>query len=110
LVIVIGGLCLLILPGIIWAIKYGYYGYFIIEHKAGALNALKLSSDLTRGSMRDLFVFALFVCGLNVLGALCLGAGLLISLPLTQLAEGFIYRKLLPHLPETAPAGDASGG
>lgn len=92
--IVLGGLCLLIVPGVIWAIKYGFYGYFIVDRKLGAVEALKASSALTRGAKGDLFIFGLAVLGINLLGALCLGIGVLVTQPLTTLAMGFVFRRL----------------
>ena len=92
--IVLGGLCLLIVPGVIWAIKYGFYGYFIVDRKLGAVEAIKASSSLTRGAKGDLFVLGLALLGINLLGALCLGIGMLVTPPLTTLAMGFVFRRL----------------
>jgi uncharacterized membrane protein len=103
--IVIGGLCLLIFPGVIWAIKFGFYGYFIIDRKAGAIDALKMSSAATQGSKGELFLFGLVVFALNLLGLLCLGIGILVTQPLSLLAQGFVYRKLQQQMPEAALAG-----
>jgi uncharacterized membrane protein len=104
--IVIGGLCLLIFPGIIWAIKFGFYGYFIIDRKTGAIDALKRSSAATQGSKGQLFVFGLVVFALNLLGLLCLGIGILITQPVSLLAQGFVYRKLQQQVSEAVSAGD----
>lgn len=92
--IVAGGLILLIVPGVIWAIRFGFYGYFIIDRKCSALDALKQSSALTRGERGNLFVFGLAMLGVNLLGAACLGVGLLVSIPLTWLAAASVYRRL----------------
>jgi len=92
--IVLGGLCLLIVPGIIWAIRFGFFGYFILDRKLGAIDALKASSALTKGAKGDLFIFGLAAIGINILGALCLGIGILVTQPTTSLAAGFIYRRL----------------
>jgi uncharacterized membrane protein len=92
--VVVGGLCLLIVPGIIWAIRFGFFGYFIIDRKLGAMDALKASSALTQGAKWDLFVLGLAVLGINLLGALCLGIGLLVTMPTTTLAMGFVFRRL----------------
>jgi uncharacterized membrane protein len=92
--IVVGGLCLLIVPGVIWAIRFGFFGYFILDRKLGAIDALKASSALTKGVKGDLFVFGLAVIGINILGLLCLGIGVLVTQPTTSLATGFVYRRL----------------
>jgi hypothetical protein len=92
--IVVGGLVLLIVPGIVWAIKFGFYGYFIVDEKAGVMDALRKSSELTRNIKGDLLVFYLAIIGINLLGAICLGVGLLVSQPTAMLAMGYVYRKL----------------
>jgi uncharacterized membrane protein len=101
--IVVGGLILLIVPGIIWAIRFGFYGYFIIDRKSSAIDALKQSSALTRGERGNLFVFGLAMLGVNLLGAVCLGVGLLVSIPTTWLAAASVYRRLQSTaVPKTA--------
>lgn len=102
--IVVGGLILLIVPGIIWAIKFGFYGYFIIDRKSSAIDALKQSSALTNGEKGNLFVFGLAMIGVNLLGAICLGVGLLVSIPTTWLAAASVYRRLQSAAVPKAPA------
>jgi len=92
--IVVGGMILLIFPGVIWAIKYGYFGYFIVDRKAGAVEALKLSAAATQGEKGHLFGFGLVLLLLNLLGAACLGVGLLVTYPTSLLAQSYIYRRL----------------
>jgi uncharacterized membrane protein len=94
--IVAGGLILLVFPGVIWAIKYGFFGYFIIDRKAGAIEALKLSAAMTQGEKGHLFGLDLILALVNLLGAACLGIGVLITYPLTALAQAYVYRKLQP--------------
>jgi uncharacterized membrane protein len=104
ILIVIGGLCLLIVPGIMWAIRFGYYGYFVIDGKSGVMDALRRSAALTNGAKMDLFVFALAMLGINLLGAICLGVGVLVTIPLTWLAFGYVYRRLQATAAPTIPA------
>jgi uncharacterized membrane protein len=104
MLIVAGGLILLIVPGIIWAIKFGYYGYFIIDRKSSAIDALKQSSALTNGAKGGLFWFGLAMIGINILGALCLGIGVLVSLPLSWLAAAVVYRRLQGTMAAPVPA------
>lgn len=92
--IVAGGLILLIVPGIIWAIKFGFFGFIMVDKRTGIRESLRLSGELTRGARGDLFIFYLALIGVNLLGALCLGVGLLVTMPLTWLAGAYVYRKL----------------
>ncbi len=93
--IVFLGLILLVVPGIIWMIKFQFYSYLIVDKGMGPVQALKESGRITQGAKGELILFALLVMGINFLGALALLVGLLITLPLTLLAAAFVYRKLL---------------
>ena len=93
--IVFGGLILLIIPGIIWAIKFQFFGYFIVDKGAGPIEALRKSSAITRGVKLDLFFFGLLLTFINLLGTICLFVGLFASIPTTMVAKAFVYRKLL---------------
>ena len=104
--IVLGGYVLLIIPGIIWGIKFWFFDYFVIDKKLGPIEALKRSSAITRGVKWDLFVFFLMIFGINILGALALVVGLFATIPTTMVAVAFVYRKLLAQT-ETVQASEA---
>ncbi|MBU1888281.1 MAG: hypothetical protein KKB46_03710, partial [Candidatus Omnitrophica bacterium] len=57
LLIMIGGLCLLVVPGIIWMIKFQFFGFLIIDKNLGPIEALKKSYEITRGVKWNLFLF-----------------------------------------------------
>ena len=89
------GFILLIIPGVIFGIKYHFYSYLIVDKNMGPLEALKKSGDITKGSKWQLFLLG-FACGLvNLVGLLALGIGLFITIPVTMLAYAHVYRKLL---------------
>ncbi|MGE5041390.1 MAG: DUF975 family protein [Candidatus Levyibacteriota bacterium] len=92
--IVLGGLFLLVIPGIVWAVKYHFATYFIVDKNTGIREAFKKSGEITRGHKLDLLLFGFIVLGLNFVGAILFGVGLLISGPVTALATADIYRKL----------------
>jgi uncharacterized membrane protein len=75
--IVAVGTILLIIPSIIWALRYGLFGYYVVTQGAGPVEALRLSAAATEGHKGQLFGLDLLSCGIVVLGALCLGIGLL---------------------------------
>jgi uncharacterized membrane protein len=93
-VMVVVGLVFLIVPGIYLALRFGYYGYFIVDEEAGPIEALKKSSDLTEGVRMELFAFFLLLLGLNIAGAAALLVGLLVTVPLSQLAIAYVFRHL----------------
>jgi uncharacterized membrane protein len=102
------GLALLVVPGIYLAIKLQFYGYLIIDKGMGAIEALQESGNLTQGVKINLFLFGLGLMALNILGALALGVGLFITIPMTWIASAYVYRRLqmqadnedVPALPE----------
>lgn len=88
------GLILLIVPGIYWAVKYQFYGYLIVDKKLGIMYAMRKSGDMTKGVRFDLFVLGLTFIGVIILGAICLGVGLLAAIPVVWLATAYVYRKI----------------
>jgi uncharacterized membrane protein len=107
--IVIAGLILLIVPGIIWAIKYKYFGYFIVDKNLGPVDALDKSGQITYGYKLDLFLFGLLLAVINLGGLLCLGVGLFATVPTTWMARAFVYRHLLTQSELVVEADKSSG-
>lgn len=102
---VIVGLAFLIVPGIYLAIRLQFYGYLIIDKGMGAIEALKESGSLTRGVKINLFLLGLGLIALNILGAMALGVGLFITIPMTWIASAYVYRRLQMQADnEDAPA------
>ncbi len=93
--IILGGTILLIIPGIIWNIKFYFYSYFIVDEGVGPIEALKRSSAITKGVKWDLFLLGLLLGAINLLGALALLIGLFATIPTTLIAAASVYRKLL---------------
>ena len=61
----------------------------------GPIEALKKSSQITKGVKLDLLVFSFLLTGINILGVLAFGIGLILTIPTTIIATAFVYRKLL---------------
>jgi uncharacterized membrane protein len=60
------------------------------------MDAIKKSGELTYGSKWRLFKLSLLLIGVNILGALCLGVGLLVTIPLSWISLAHAYRKYVP--------------
>jgi uncharacterized membrane protein len=98
--IVTGGFILLIVPGIIWAVKFQFWPYLLIDKNLGPIEAIKASGKITQGVKWNLFLFGWLLFFVNLLGILALLLGLLVTVPVTMLASAFVYRKLLSQTPQ----------
>lgn len=98
------GTILFIIPGIIIGVRLQFFGFFILDQGAGVTEALQRSWEATRGVGWQVFFFDLALLGIIILGALALGVGLLIAVPVTWLALAYVYRRLQPKPASTAAA------
>ena len=94
-VIVIFGFILFIIPGIIFSIKLQYAEYLIVDKKLDAVDSIKKSWEMTKGVKWNLFLLGILLGLINILGLLCVFVGLLITIPLSMVANAYVYRKLL---------------
>jgi len=94
MIIVLFGLIFLIVPGIILAVRYCFYAYYLIDKDYGPIKALAESSALTQGKRWEIFVFLIFLGAINLLGFLFFFVGLIFTLPITALAVAYVFRKL----------------
>lgn len=92
--IIVGGLLLLLIPGLILSIKLQFWPWFMVEQNLGPIAALKESWRVTSGIKWNLFLFNLLLGLITLAGLLALGLGLLIAIPVSQLATAFVYRRL----------------
>jgi hypothetical protein len=113
-IIVWVGFFLLIVPGIYWALKFQFFGYFIVEQGRDPIEAMRMSSRITQSVKWKLFGFGLVLALINVVGTICLFIGLFVTIPVTLLAYSSVYRKLLEQtesakaVPDTQAAAPAS--
>jgi len=102
--IIFVGLLLLVVPGLVWAIQFGFYKYLIVDKELGPIEALKESSRITKDVRWHLFLFAILLGLINVAGILVFGIGLFVTIPTTIVAAAYVYRKLLSQtLSEEVP-------
>lgn len=93
-VIVVAGFILLIIPGIYLALRLQFYSYYIVDKNVPAIDSLRMSWKATEGNVINIFLFALLLIALNILGAIALLVGLLITIPVSFIAVSLLYRKL----------------
>jgi uncharacterized membrane protein len=92
---VLGGLILLIIPGIFWAIRFSFAQMIVVDTKMGPVAAMKESYTITKGNFWKLLGFYIVMGLLNLAGLLLFGVGLLLTIPLSTLASIYVYRELL---------------
>lgn len=93
--VIIAGLILLIVPGIIWGIKYQYTTYLIVDKKMSPMEAFKKSGKITQGVKMKLFYLGLIFVAITIAGMLLFGVGLIVAWPVVSLAGAYVYRKLI---------------
>jgi uncharacterized membrane protein len=105
LLIVIVGFILLVIPGIIASLGLSFATYLVIDRGMQPVASIKESWRITKGNKWRIFLLGLALTGVNILGALALVVGLLVSVPITLLAVVHAYRYLLAQAgPAPVPA------
>jgi len=95
--IILGGTLLCFVPAIIFSIWYSFIWYIIADGERDIWGVFTKSKELTAGYRWEIFLFML-VCGLfNFLGFLICGVGLLITAPITMIANVMLYDLLAAH-------------
>lgn len=93
--ITLGGLLLLIVPGVIFALKYQFAPFLVIDKKLSPLAAIKKSGSITKGFLWPLFGLWLMSVLLMAIGVLLFGIGLLLAVPVTIFAQVYAYKRLV---------------
>lgn len=91
---VLAGFALLIVPGLVWWVTYSFYSYFIIEKGVGPVDAMKMSRKITVGERWHILGSFLIAILINLAGAIVIGIGLFVSVPVSMLMLVHIYKKL----------------
>jgi len=89
--LIILGFMLLIIPGIIIAIRLSFVPYLVMDEGLEPLDAIKTSWDMTRDFSMNLFVFGLMAFGVSILGLLCLVIGIFPAVMLIQASFAAYY-------------------
>lgn len=120
------GLVLLVIPGIIVGIMLSFVTYILVDEakdvtwKSHAFWAsIKKSATMTKGVRWKLFLFFIVLVGVNLVGLLALGVGLLVTVPVSGIAMATLYDRLkgkgditvvvpISNIPESAPSETVS--
>jgi uncharacterized membrane protein len=88
------GVILLVVPGVIFATIFQFYGYVVAEHPdIPATLALRRSAEITRGARTRLIGLAVVLLFLNLAGVMCI-VGLVVTYGMSALALAYAYRVL----------------
>jgi uncharacterized membrane protein len=90
------GIVLCVIPGIIFAVVFGFYGFVAAEQGNAAvpMETLKRAAEITRGHRWQLFGLAIVLALINLVGLLACGVGLLFTSGITIIAWAYTYRRL----------------
>ncbi len=82
------------IPGlIVWFFTF-FFGWFIIDKKLGAVDAIKASIDLVMKNVGTMVGFFLASLLAVFVGALLCGIGLIVAFPVVVLSTGYVYKRL----------------
>jgi len=86
------GLILFVIPGLVVAFLSWWTLQFVIDRDESAIDAIRSSFRAISSQAGTLLLLALALIGINILGAIPLGLGLLITVPLSTIASTYAYR------------------
>lgn len=91
---VVGGLMLLVVPGVYLAVRYALFGFCLADGETNLGRCFQQSAMLSTGARLYLLRILVVLLILNVLGASLLGLGLLITVPLSVLMLTAAYQQV----------------
>lgn len=104
---IIVGLILFIIPGILYALKYYFVSYLIVDKDMKPREAMKESGRLTKGVRFKLISLSVVYFLIAILGFLVFGVGVIPASIVISIANAYIFNKLLeqsdPAVIPTAP-------
>ena len=102
LIVFLGTLCF-VLPGIYLAIRFLFVPLIVANHpEVGFSEIFAHSWRITKGRFWKLFWIGIVSVGINLIGLICLGVGLLVSVSFTYLMYAYVYKLLSPFPPRKA--------
>lgn len=88
------GSLLLYLPGLVFAFFAQFTLFFVIDKGLGAIDAIKASFQLAYRNFGTAALLYLVVLVASSIGSALCGIGVLVTLPLSLLISGFVFRRL----------------
>lgn len=88
------GMVLLIIPGVYLIVAYMFASYLVVDRGLDFWPAMELSRRTVNLRWFSYFAFALLVVLLNLAGAIALGVGLLVTIPLSFCTVTVLYAEI----------------
>ncbi len=107
--VIIGlGIVMLIVPGIIFAIRLAFVPYLVMDKEMDVMDALRVSWDMTRGHGGQILFIAFLAFFVIIAGLICLGVGVIVSIMLISAAFAVMYHAVVlkDGIPENQYTGE----
>jgi hypothetical protein len=96
---IVGAITIILLPvtliaTAVLAFFVQFFGYAIVDERAGAFDGISRSFNLVKENLGEILLLWVVALGINILGALLCGIGLLVTIPLTAIAWAYAWRTL----------------
>lgn len=95
------GFALLVVPGVYAALRWGLAPMVFADEKLPFAQNFRRASALTLGHRFELLRLALLMLGVNLLGLLFFGVGVIVTVPMTVVAFVYALRRLEDRAPAT---------
>lgn len=92
--IVIGGFILLIVPGIVWSLRFQFAPWLVVEKKLGPIAALKESARITNSNMWSILAVNTIAGMITIIGLCALLIGIFWAYPTKMILQTRLYRLL----------------
>ena len=92
--IVIGGMLLLVVPGIIFACRLAFVPYMIVDRQLSATEAIRTSWSMTKGHAGTVFVMGLLAIPAFIAGAIALVVGIFVAFLWVAAAFAVLYHSV----------------
>ncbi|MFI4913022.1 MAG: hypothetical protein ACIAQZ_15290 [Sedimentisphaeraceae bacterium JB056] len=99
------GFFLLVIPGMIWMVKFHLCIFFVVDKGLGPIDALKASSRATAYMKWHWFGLMGFAGLIMIAGVMCLGIGAFVSYPMGFMMMALGYRQLAAQTPDLEELG-----
>ena len=76
-------------------LKFQFVNYIIIDKNTTALTAFKISNEITKNELTEIFLLLMTLLFINIIGAIFFGIGLLLTMPVSVIAIVLLYRELI---------------